>query len=839
VHPGKLASACSSCWSGRGRVRNAPCCSPSNDFRKSQIAIEWSYRIQDRQPQTWVFWIHGATGHRFETGYKNIAAQLQLPGWDDPKTDFLNLVSRWLSNADSGRWCLILDNADDIDVFKSQSTATTQNALPLSSYIPQAAHGSVLITTKDRSAVAWLGARYENVITISVMTPEDAEQLLSANIPKEPGLGNERAELVRELGYLPLAIIQAAAFINTGAPRMTVSQYLKYYKSDEASPGKLLEDDFGDPRRDAELTNSIVKTLHMTLLQINKRFPSAIKLLKLMAMFDRQGVPDVLMKSENVEDIDFEIHLKPLFDFSLITTEKTSTSFEMHRLVHIATQWFPTPEETSVWQEAALRAADRVLTYLTLEYWQEYESLKPHVEEVLKVCFLESKLQLIRADLACRSALINSSIGRLDLAKLHIEESLGIRADILGDNDNKTIDSIQAKALILKKLGRLDEAAIYYRRALEAYGSNETDKAKEGAAHAKTNLARTLMEQRLYAEAEAKCVETIRECQLNFGLEHPTTLHAAIALCEVYVMWYKYESAEPLVRDLISVSGKALGMHHVITLKAFQALARIETYKENYEEAERLVRNLLVLQKEMLGSDHWDVLYSSCMLANILQTQAKYGEAQSIYRNVLQKQELIPGPHEPATLTTLGSLAATLLSAGEVVEAEKLYREVLSRYERAQVRNHRNKLVSMKCLFLTVFRQRRFEEAEILCRSTLTEGEAVLGPEDIDILQIVHSLTLLLTATRKYKEALGLCDRAYNGFQKLLGVDHQETLRCRSQREYLINKMNENEIAEQETNRKDILDEDRERDAPRGTPAEITSDESDVILLQEKHIEGK
>lgn len=50
-------------------------------------------------------------------GTVTVAVKLELPGWDDPKTNVLGLVSRWLSDAGNSRWPMILDNADDINVF--------------------------------------------------------------------------------------------------------------------------------------------------------------------------------------------------------------------------------------------------------------------------------------------------------------------------------------------------------------------------------------------------------------------------------------------------------------------------------------------------------------------------------------------------------------------------------------------------------------------------------------------------------------------------------------------------------------------------------------------------
>lgn len=206
---------------------------------KSQIAIEYSYRLRKQDPQTWVFWVHAGTAVKFEQAYRCIAATLQLTGWDDPKADTLGLVSRWLSDVDNGRWLMILDNADDMDVFRqareesSESNNTAHYVIPLVAYIPQTATGSVLITTRNKQAASWLSSGYENIIQIELMDSDEAKQLLRTKIPASLSTEYDLGELVRELGYLPLAITQAAAYISARATRMTVFRYLTLYRQGE------------------------------------------------------------------------------------------------------------------------------------------------------------------------------------------------------------------------------------------------------------------------------------------------------------------------------------------------------------------------------------------------------------------------------------------------------------------------------------------------------------------------------------------------------------------------------------------------------------------------------
>ncbi|PVH70546.1 hypothetical protein DL98DRAFT_129834 [Cadophora sp. DSE1049] len=153
---------------------------------------------------------------------------------------------------------MILDNADDIDIFRqmqgegSQSGNGTQHAVPIC-HIPT---GSVLLTTRDRRAASWLSTGYTSAIPANWMGPNDAEQLLCINIPEGTSTSSDRAELVKELGHLPLAITQAAAYISAKAIRMSVSKYLMLYRQDEQSQSRLLDEESGDLLQAARVTQT-------------------------------------------------------------------------------------------------------------------------------------------------------------------------------------------------------------------------------------------------------------------------------------------------------------------------------------------------------------------------------------------------------------------------------------------------------------------------------------------------------------------------------------------------------------------------------------------------------
>ncbi len=64
--------------------------------------------------------------------------------------------------------------------------------------------------------------------------------------------------LARALDLVPLAIGQAAAYIQTRTPRTSVEQYLSEFQESNGKKIKLLERETGDLRRDGCASNSIL-----------------------------------------------------------------------------------------------------------------------------------------------------------------------------------------------------------------------------------------------------------------------------------------------------------------------------------------------------------------------------------------------------------------------------------------------------------------------------------------------------------------------------------------------------------------------------------------------------
>lgn len=126
----------------------------------------------------------------------------------------------------------MLDNVDDTR-FLLDRPATNSIAArkPPREYLPHCERGSILITARNDEAATRLVER-RDIVTVEPMDEPGAVTLFEKKLGTL-GDSNRAAELAAVLEYMPLAIVQAAAYISTRALRYSVAKYLGEYRKSE------------------------------------------------------------------------------------------------------------------------------------------------------------------------------------------------------------------------------------------------------------------------------------------------------------------------------------------------------------------------------------------------------------------------------------------------------------------------------------------------------------------------------------------------------------------------------------------------------------------------------
>ncbi|KAJ7857994.1 P-loop containing nucleoside triphosphate hydrolase protein, partial [Mycena leptocephala] len=172
---------------------------------KTQITLKF---INESSHFTDKFFLDGSTAETIDAGLKNIASMKNI---SNSSQDAL----KWLANQQED-WLLVYDNTDD-------------PKLCLNEFLPQCNHGNIIITTRNPGLCVYAGANS----AVADMEETDAVELLLKSAAQDSSSVNTKiaAEIVKEMCYLPLAIVQAGAFTSQSG---ALNSYLDIYMKNRA-----------------------------------------------------------------------------------------------------------------------------------------------------------------------------------------------------------------------------------------------------------------------------------------------------------------------------------------------------------------------------------------------------------------------------------------------------------------------------------------------------------------------------------------------------------------------------------------------------------------------------
>ncbi|KAK5025613.1 hypothetical protein LTS07_007817 [Exophiala sideris] len=619
---------------------------------KTQVAIEYAYRVQDESPKPWVFWVHASSRVRFEESYKDIAQRLQLAGWQDPKADILGMVHNWLSDENNSRRTMVVDNADDEQVmFKQRKSESNSEGLAtflgnrsLADYLPSSSNGSIVTTTRNRKVAEGLIEYAEDILDLKPMDIDEAVALLTKKLRKLEAISTEDdfASLAQQLDCMPLALSQAAAYLIQRAPRMTLSSYLGELRGSDDGRARLLQTDIRDPRRDGKASNSIITTWYVSFEHIQHTHHSAARLLWLMSLFDREGIPDHLLRRqylvewssedkkgeespERQREMDFEDDIATLRAYSLIGLGTNAQLFEMHRLVQFSTRkWLGLRGELENWQRQYVDIIYQTFPTPRFENWSTCQGLLPHVQLLIYYRTNEASYRRKRAAILYRAAWYAKDRG------------------------------IYGVAEVMAGVSVAEREALFGKIILEHY----------------------------LAWAEEMHQQALKAKEKILGVDHNSTLFTMNDLALVLQAQGHYKQSEKMYRQALTGKEKILGMDHDSTLKTMSNLANVLRAQGNYKQSEELHRQALTAREKRLGVDHPSTLMSIDNLAKVLREKGEYKQAEEMSRRALTGREKVLGMNHSHTVTSIGNLAVVLQKQGKYKQAEEMHRLSLTSREK-------------------------------------------------------------------------------------------------------------------------------------------------------------
>ncbi|KAL3438073.1 hypothetical protein BDV09DRAFT_182992 [Aspergillus tetrazonus] len=667
---------------------------------KTQVALELAYRRRDQDSGCSVFWVPCTSYEMIEQSFHEIA---QILGLCDVKpAEVKEQMQAYLSSKNAGKWLLVFDNADDTDF----------------DFLPQSEQGRILFTTRNWELAVEL--TYSNIVPIPAVDKEIARNILESLLLQKSLLKHDGiiVALLKYLEYLPLAIAQAAAYINK--KRLDLAAYLTLLQDEEQHAVELLSEKFRNPGRYRDIENAVITTWLISFKQIQHQDPLAADYLSFITCISPRNIPQSLLPAQISGKKKRVDALGLLNAYNFINSQEGDIN--MHRLKN---------RVFSHWVQRVADQMEKVFPndhYTNRGLWRQY---LPHA-----------------------------------LALVH-------ESDFTNQQDPH-INLVENIANCLLSDGRYLEAEVLYVKLLEFQKRNGPE--DPSTLRSMANLASTYWSQGRLNEAEKLEVQVMETSKTVLGAEHPDTLTSMANLASTYRNQGRWNEAGKLEVQVMESSKTVLGAEHPDTLSSMSNIASTLWNQGRFHEAEKLFIHVMETRKIVLGVEHPATLTSMANLASTYQNQGRWNEAEKLEIQVMETSEIILGAEHPSTLSSMANLTSTYRSQGRWNEAEKLEVQVIKAFKTVLGSKHPNTLRSIAHLASTYQKQGRWNEAEKLFMHVTETRKIMLGVEHPDTLSSMANLASTYRNQGRWDKAEKLSMQVMGTRKRVLGPEHPDTL---------------------------------------------------------------
>ncbi|HEU5157319.1 MAG TPA: tetratricopeptide repeat protein [Streptosporangiaceae bacterium] len=456
---------------------------------KSELALQYAYRQRVRYPVVW--WVFADGPQSIEAGLAGLTRKL-VP--EAAREATAQEAARWAVdwlNAHPG-WLLIFDNVTD--------------PAHVEPWLARLTGGHMLITS--RRDVRWPGTTA--TLRLDLLEPDAAVALLTQvsghTDPAERGLA---ARIAEELGYLPLALDQAGAYIQQ--TRTPLDRYLRLLRDQPAQVYDAAAD--GDKSQ-----TTIARQWDITLQALADTAPDSIALIQMLACFHPDDIPRALAyPAQKPNPVAIDRALGVLASHNMITL--TDELISIHRLTQ-AVILHNTPGTQP--RNTALGSLLNTLPpdpQHNIDGWPLWQSLLPHIDRIF--CHYPADQQ--SADLGTllnQTALFLQVQGQTRRAQQFLTKAVDIAEAFYGPDHPDVAIRLGNLAATYRALGQPAEAKPLEDRALAiteaVYGPDHPT-----VAIWLGNLAATYRALGQPAEAKPRFERALAITEAVYGPDHP------------------------------------------------------------------------------------------------------------------------------------------------------------------------------------------------------------------------------------------------------------------------------------------------------------------------------
>ena len=327
-------------------------------------------------------------------------------------------------------------------------------------------------------------------------------------------------------------------------------------------------------------------------------------------------------------------------------------------------------------------------------------------------------------------------LGLYDRARPLHEQALRMRRELFGNDDPRTLASLNAMAGLEYFQGDFDEARRLFEEIVETrrglLGSEHPD-----TLSAMSNLAAVLVNQHHYEDAARLNVEILEVRRRVLGDRDKDTIISMANLAGIYKGMGRLDEAMALYEEGIALQREVMGPRHPGTTRQMLGLAGTYRKQKDYDRARQIYEEIHLTESEVLGEEHPQTLSTRHQLCLLDFELGEVDSAASICEEVLEVQRRVLGDEHPSTLYSVGNVATIYAAQGRVTDAGPLLEESLKGRRKALGIEHPFTLSAMKDMaeFYTNQGQAKMAEpllAEIHQIETRQEEAATAeaGPSD-------------------------------------------------------------------------------------------------------------
>ncbi|GAA3840731.1 hypothetical protein GCM10022226_74080 [Sphaerisporangium flaviroseum] len=752
---------------------------------KTQLAAAYARHAREQGVRVLV-WATASSRPAIIEAYADAAVKLGLADGEDPERAACEFLV-WADTTVTA-WLVVLDDVHNLEDLREL-------------WPPACPAGTAVVTTRRRDA-ALAGPR-RHMVEVGLYTTDEARSYLHAKLGALAGEQAQLDALIEDLGWLPLALAQAAAFM--------IDQQIGCARYRDLFAERLLAHTVpelgGLPDGHREI---IAATWDLSIEQADRVRPAgfARPMMNLTSVLDPNGIPATVLTSapareylatylpppsagaaKSVTEIDgdtIDEALRVLHRFSLIDHDRNATHREVrvHQLIQRATRENLATEPNlgpDLYTELAHTAADAL------------EAAWPAIERDQIGAVLRANTAVLHT--ATGTALWEWN-GEAHPVLLHSANSLGETGQV-----NEAIaECTRLRTIATDLVGPHDPHTLTIRGSLAHWRGRAGDVA--GAVTAVEELLadqlRVLgpdhpatLETRGYLVAwrveagdvvgAAAAVEELLADQLRvLGPDHPHTLgtrhNLAYSRGEAGDAAGAATAYEGLLADFLRV----LGPDHPHTLETRGYFAHWRGEAGDAAGAATAYEGLLADFLRVLGPDHPQTLATRVKLARWRELAGDTAGAASTFEKLLADFLRVLGPDHVETLTTRAILANRRGKAGDAAGAAANLAELLADQLRVLGPDHPHTLDTRAGLANWRGKAGDAAGAAADLEELLADQLRVLGPDHPSIL---NTRIILANWRGKAGDAAGAAtthDELLANLLRLLGPDHPHTLATRS-----------------------------------------------------------